>query len=941
MASIALLLRGEGNRRIANKECRMLKSIDWLPSDFVIPCSIFDIRYSVVDYSQPPHPNPLPRSTEGEGANRFATMKLVEIDHWCDCFEERVKRGDEVSVDEFLDQQRLPRHEELLIELRKVESEFRVRSTSVSQPTEAVSANDRAKSCEVDVETEIGPYRLLETLGEGGMGRVYLAQQTTPVARRVALKLIKPGMDSTEIIGRFESERQALARMDHPHIARVLDAGTTASGRPYFVMELVQGSQITRYCNEGKLSLRARLELFVFVCQAIQHAHHREIIHRDIKPSNVLVTTVDGRPLPKVIDFGLAKILDSSLDDHTLFTQHGQLIGTLDYMSPEQASMRRQDIDTRTDVYSLGVLLYELLTGSTLIDAQQRRSGVEEILRLIKDAAAYRPSLELRNEAIAGMVLMDFRVDRQWDGCPGPPDEFPSFAFDAEALRYARSDKQGNVSLRQVENDRELAVLPGNGYTIKSMQFSPRGDSLALIRLGFSGVENTLLLWNIAGDEPKLILETSVVAFGVGFSPDGSELAVSKLDDCVEMVGIPEGNVVRSLPAVFAWFVEYSPDGKSVAFVERPESHVDVRDALTGVVLARIESPKEQLITAIVWHPDGKSLAIGCGNRIALANVQSQTIDRWLDGHPERVINGLNYNHQGDLLVSTCDAGRVVFWDANNHSLLLSGTDAHQRGIACTHRFRQDDHSLPYFIIDGKLQTWQVADRTDFEEVDCPGVTSVALHPQQRLLAIADGQSVRFRDIWQRKELGSVALADVREIQFHPDGSSVVATTKLGLFVVRIESLSAAEDEGFRVQSPQLAWNGPFLEHVAFSSDGRKLVVTRGNAACLRFDWERMNEPVSLPDDSIAASICFSADNQSFAMTSHQKRGADIRSVLTGERNQVLEPVESAAHLAISQDDRWLVSSDVAGYRLWNLRDHKCVLHLPLTNLCSFRTWRI
>jgi serine/threonine protein kinase/tetratricopeptide (TPR) repeat protein len=242
----------------------------------------------------------------------------------------------------------------------------------------------------------IGPYKLLEQIGEGGMGLVFVAEQQRPVRRRVALKLIKPGMDTREVITRFEAERQALALMDHANIAKVLDGGTTASGRPYFVMELVHGVPITQFCDEHRLSPRQRLELFVAVCQAVQHAHTRGIIHRDLKPSNVLVSQHDGAPVVKVIDFGVAKAVGQQLTDRTVYTHLRQMIGTPLYMSPEQAGMSGLDIDTRTDIYSLGAILYELLTGTTPLDKERLRGlSYEEFRRRIREEEPARPSARI------------------------------------------------------------------------------------------------------------------------------------------------------------------------------------------------------------------------------------------------------------------------------------------------------------------------------------------------------------------------------------------------------------------------------------------------------------------------------------------------------------------------------------------------------------------
>jgi serine/threonine protein kinase len=295
----------------------------------------------------------------------------------------------------------------------------------------------------------IGRYKLLEKIGEGGFGVVYMAEQTEPVQRKVALKIIKAGMDTREVVARFEAERQALALMDHPNITRVLDAGATEAGRPYFVMELVCGIPITDYCDRSKLPTRERLQLFMKVCHAVQHAHQKGIIHRDIKPNNVLVTLHDGAPVPKVIDFGIAKALGQKLTEKTLFTGFAHMIGTPAYMSPEQAELSGLDIDTRADIYSLGVLLYELLTGVTPFDRETlAKAALDEIRRMIREIEPLKPSTRLQT---LGDKLTEVAKHRQ--------------AAPAELNRLVRGDLDW-VVMKSLEKDRQRRYETANALAM-------------------------------------------------------------------------------------------------------------------------------------------------------------------------------------------------------------------------------------------------------------------------------------------------------------------------------------------------------------------------------------------------------------------------------------------------------------------------------------------
>ena len=322
--------------------------------------------------------------------------------------------------------------------------------------------------------TVIGRYKLLEKIGEGGMAVVYMAEQTEPIRRKIALKIIKLGMDTKSVIARFEAERQALAMMDHPNIARVLDAGATETGRPYFVMELVTGVSITEYCDKNNLSTKERLALFIQVCNAVQHAHQKSIIHRDIKPTNLMVTLHDGVPVPKVIDFGIAKAINQKLTEKTLFTRYAHIIGTPAYMSPEQADLSDFDVDTRSDIYSLGVLLYELLTGTTPFSEEElRKAGYLEMQRIIREQEPTKPSTKLSTLGDTLTDIAKYRActpDLLTKAIRGDLDWIVMKTL--EKVRDRRYDNASALALdvqRHLDNQPILARAPSTVYRLNRL----------------------------------------------------------------------------------------------------------------------------------------------------------------------------------------------------------------------------------------------------------------------------------------------------------------------------------------------------------------------------------------------------------------------------------------------------------------------------------------
>jgi len=434
--------------------------------------------------------------------NSLPLSKLVQIDQTADCFERAIQEAIQngkawPSAEDYLGDAPEPTRSELRKELLALEASYRQRvekllaahakAGNAFRPqvgtTGCQSTAPAAPRADTSGSVIAGRYKLLDKIGEGGMGEVWVAEQTQPVRRKVALKLIKPGMDSKSVLARFEAERQALAVMDHPSIAKVLDGGLTGSGRPYFVMEYVKGIPITEYCDTARLGIAERLNLFVQVCSAVQHAHQKGIVHRDLKPSNILVALHDNTPVPKVIDFGLAKALHFSLTERTLHTAHETIVGTPLYMSPEQAQLNNLDVDTRSDIYSLGVLLYELLTGTTPLEKQRLKDAAwDEVRRIIREEEPPRPSTRLSStdklpslaacrQTEPTKLTMQLRGELDWIAMKALEKD--------RSRRYETANGLSRDIQRYLSDEVVEARPPSNGYRLQKFLRRYKGQVIA------------------------------------------------------------------------------------------------------------------------------------------------------------------------------------------------------------------------------------------------------------------------------------------------------------------------------------------------------------------------------------------------------------------------------------------------------------------------------
>ncbi|MBC8350585.1 MAG: protein kinase [Planctomycetes bacterium] len=666
---------------------------------------------------------------------------------------------------------------------------------------------------------QIGPYRLLEELGEGGMGTVYLAEQREPVHRRVALKIIKAGMDTSHVIARFEAERQALAMMDHASIAKVLDAGTTATGRPFFVMELVKGTPITQFCDDHKLGIRERLDLFNQVCSAVQHAHQKGIIHRDLKPTNILVTLQDDQPIPKVIDFGLAKAMNQRLTEKTLFTAHGQVLGTLEYMSPEQAHLNDGDVDTRSDIYSLGVILYELLTGSTPLKRESlREAGYMEILDRIKEEEPERPSSRISDsidtlESISSVRQIEPR--RLAAVVKGDLDWIVLKAMEKNrARRYETANGFASDIRRYLTDEPIEARPPSAGYRLQKLIRKNR------VAVGFAATVALLLLVGICVSGYLAIWATSEArtariasqradderAKAKQAQTDAEEAqADAKLE--AERSTVLAADTARARDEVSAardelrqrlYFAQMNlaQQAFEIAALSRTDELLDLQrpgpgeDDLRGFEWYYLwrqthrysrTFPTWISFRDVAYSPDGTLLAVaGAGPsdiHLKLWDVQSGAVRHTLYGHSSSV-NSVAFSPDGQTLASASHDQTVKLWDVETGQLEQS-YEGHTLPVHAV-SFSKDGRTLASASTDRTIKVWDAGTgelKTSFQAHEAH-VWDVTYSPDGMTLASCG--SDRAVKLWDADsyELKRTLLDhndQVLSVDFSPDGTMLAS----------------------------------------------------------------------------------------------------------------------------------------------------------------------